>query len=136
VEDFLTPVLLFDGECNLCSRAVQFVLKFDRQEQFRFASLQSEAAARLLRPYGQVKVEVDTVVLISRKGMFEKSDAVLAVLDILGGGWRLLLPFRHLPRPWRDWLYDWVARHRYGWFGRRETCLLPTPELRRRFLDS
>lgn len=129
------PVLLFDGVCNLCTASVQFVLRRDRREVFRFAALQSEAGRRLVARHGLDPEALHTLVLVDGDRAFVRSAAALRVAGRLSGLWPLLRVFLLVPRPLRDAAYDWIARHRYRWFGRRESCLLPTPELRRRFLD-
>ncbi|HEX3742820.1 MAG TPA: thiol-disulfide oxidoreductase DCC family protein [Bryobacteraceae bacterium] len=124
-------IVLFDGVCNLCNGFVQFVLARDPARRFRFASLQSAAADRLLRD----KLPPETVVLMEGGRIYLKSTAALRIARGLSFPWPLFYGLMAIPRPVRDAVYDWVARHRYRWFGRREQCLLPTPELRSRFLD-
>lgn len=129
------PVLLFDGVCNLCNAAVQWVLLRDRRAIFRFAALQSETGQRLLREANLPSGQLDTVVLADADGrIFTRSDAALEIVRRLGGGWRLLYGFKIVPRFLRDAVYNWVARNRFRWFGRREECLLPRPEWRARFV--
>ena len=126
-------VILFDGVCNLCNGSVRFVLARDRQRRFRFASLQSAAAAQLLagRPPGAIG---DSIVLVEGERIYQQSTAVLRILRGLGAGWRLLYALIVVPRPLRDAVYRWVARNRYRWFGRTEACAVPRPEDRDRFL--
>lgn len=129
------PVLLFDGVCNLCSGFVQFVIKIDPKGKFRFASLQSDLGQRVLKAAGLSTDALGTVVLVRRGQVFTHSDVALESARILGGGWSLFYVFKILPRFIRDGLYNWVARNRYRWFGQKESCWLPTPDLRRRFLE-
>lgn len=129
------PVLLFDGVCNLCSGFVQFVIKIDPKGKFRFASLQSDLGQRVLKAAGLSTNALGTVVLVRRGQVFTHSDVALESARILGGGWSLFYVFKILPRFIRDGLYNWVARNRYRWFGQKEACWLPTPDLRRRFLE-
>lgn len=124
-------VVLFDGVCNLCNGAVRFILARDPAGLFRFASLQSEAARRLLRDDGRA----ETIVLLEAGKTYTKSTAALRIARGLRFPWPLLYAFVAVPRPLRDLVYDWVARHRYRWFGKRETCLLPTSEVRGRFVE-
>jgi predicted DCC family thiol-disulfide oxidoreductase YuxK len=125
--------VLFDGICNLCNGAVTFVIERDRKDVFRFAPLQGERARTLLAEHpGPVP---DSMVLIQDGRIFMRSDAALRIARQLGGGYPLLYPLILLPRWIRDRVYDWVARNRYRWFGKRESCMIPTPELRRKFLD-
>jgi predicted DCC family thiol-disulfide oxidoreductase YuxK len=128
------PVLLFDGVCNLCNGSVQWVLRHDREARFRFAALQSDTGQALLRRFGLDPAQLDTVVLVDGERIFLRSDAPLEVARRLGGIWASLFIFKVLPRSLRDAAYDWVARHRYRWFGRQESCLLPRPEWKERFV--
>lgn len=128
------PVLLFDGVCNLCNGAVQWVLRRDRSNVFRFAALQSETGRSLLQRFGLSADNFDTVVLVEGDRIFTRSDAALEVARRLGGGWPALLIFKVVPRFIRDGIYNWVARNRYRWFGRREACMLPRPEWKAKFL--
>ena len=132
------PVILFDGVCNLCNATVQFIIDRDPAARFRFASLQSEAAARLLRAHGREppRGDPDSVVLVVGGRLHEHSDAALRIARGLGLPWSLAALGLVLPRALRDGLYRFVARHRYRWFGREESCRVPTPALRARFLAS
>jgi predicted DCC family thiol-disulfide oxidoreductase YuxK len=130
-----SPVLLYDGSCGLCQGSVQWLLRRDRRGVLRFAALQSKAAAGLLAAAGAIGPLPDSVVLLDGRGVHVKSAAALAVAGRLGLPWSLARVFWLVPRPLRDWVYDWVARNRYRWFGRKTECLLPTPALRARFLD-
>jgi predicted DCC family thiol-disulfide oxidoreductase YuxK len=127
-------IILFDGVCNLCNGFVQFVIRHDDAQRFRFASLQSEAARPLLQGLPPTKQGIDSVVLIENGRYYQRSAAALRILRHLSGGWALLYGFIFLPPFIRDRLYDLVALNRYRWFGQREACLLPTPELQARFL--
>jgi predicted DCC family thiol-disulfide oxidoreductase YuxK len=130
-------VILFDGLCNLCAGSVRFVLERDPAGAFDFASLQSEAARRLIANAGRSPAELpDSIVLIDTHGVHLRSDAALRIAARLRQPWPLLAAFRILPRALRDVVYDFVARRRYGWFGKRESCLVPSPNLRARFLDA
>jgi predicted DCC family thiol-disulfide oxidoreductase YuxK len=136
VADSSHPVVLFDGVCNLCNAAVQFVVRRDRKARFRFAALQSGAAAELLAAAGWHGPRPDSVALVAGGRVLWKSSAALAVARRLGWPWPLLGLFAVVPRPLRDLVYDFVARRRLRWFGRQETCMVPTKELRARFLDA
>jgi predicted DCC family thiol-disulfide oxidoreductase YuxK len=131
--------ILFDGVCNLCNGFVQFVIRHDAVGQFRFAALQSEVGQALLAAHGQpltsaALADPASVVLVADGRVYTHSAAVLRIAGRLGGPWRLAAVGWLLPGPWRDAAYRFVARHRYRWFGRQESCWLPTPELRERFL--
>lgn len=127
------PTLLFDGVCNLCNGAVQFVLDHERDHTLRFAALQSPEAKDLLGDH-PLPAGLDSVLLVEGGEVFAHSDAALRVARHLRMPWRLLGVFRVVPRFVRDAVYRFVARHRYRWFGKSETCRIPTPELRARFL--
>lgn len=129
------PVLLFDGMCRLCNAWVDFVLEHDRRGTIRLAALQSEAARDLVRLYGGGEEPVDSVLLVKDGRIYQKSEAILQLASTLGGIWKILLAGYAIPCALRDRLYDVVARNRIRWFGRRETCRLPDPEQRHRFLD-
>ncbi|MBX2893353.1 MAG: thiol-disulfide oxidoreductase DCC family protein [Saprospiraceae bacterium] len=132
--DTTTPILLFDGVCNLCNASVQWVLLRDHKAVFKFAALQSETGQALLRRFGLSDKNFDTVVLVDGERIFTRSDAPLEIVRRLGGVWALLFVFKIVPRPIRNAVYDWVARNRYRWFGRREECMLPRPEWKDRFV--
>jgi predicted DCC family thiol-disulfide oxidoreductase YuxK len=129
------PVVYYDGLCGLCDGFVRFVVARDPEARFRFAPLQGETArARLGGSLTQDTLR--TVVLEEDPAapVRVKSDAALAIVAGLGGGWKLVPVLRIVPRPIRDWVYDVIARHRFRWFGRREECRVPSPEERARFL--
>lgn len=128
------PILLFDGVCNLCNGAVQWVLKHDRKGVFRFAALQSETGQALLKRFGLSPEHFDTVVLVEGDRLFTRSDAALELARRLGGGWSMLYGFKIIPRFIRNAIYDWIARNRYRWFGKKEACMLPRPEWKERFV--
>lgn len=130
-----SPVLLFDGVCNLCNATVQFVIRQDPEGIFQFASLQSEAGQAFLKKFKLPTDELNTVVLVDDDKAYTRSDVVLQISKKLGGWWRLMQLFYIVPRPVRNVVYDWIARNRYRWFGKKDECWLPTPELKRRFLS-
>ncbi|WP_324676787.1 thiol-disulfide oxidoreductase DCC family protein [Hymenobacter sp. GOD-10R] len=131
-----SATILFDGVCNLCNGFVQFIIKNDSAGHFRFASLQSEAGQKLLAARGITAPVTDpeSVLLVTATSVYSHSTAVLHILRKLGGAWALLYAGIVLPRFMRDAAYRFVARNRYRWFGREEACMLPTPELAKRFL--
>ena len=127
-------MLLFEGVCNLCNASVQWILKRDRKGVFKFAALQSDTGQMLLRQFGFSEKNFDTVVLVTDGRIFTRSDAALEIVQRIGGVWSLLAVFKIIPRSIRDTIYDWVARNRYRWFGKKEECMLPRPEWRERFV--
>ena len=129
------PVILFDGVCNLCNGFVQFVIARDRRAVFRFASLQSGAAAALFNEHQHDGVLPDSVVLVEEGRVYTQSSAALRVARRLGFPWNVSGALLVVPRPLRDAVYAWVARNRYAWFGKRDVCMVPTPDLRGRFLS-
>ncbi len=130
------PLILFDGVCHLCNASVAWIVEHDRHGIFRFASLQSAAGRAALAAANSPATLPDSMVLIDADGVHTRSDAAICIASRLGFPWRLARLGRLLPRRVRDWAYDCVARNRYRWFGRRESCPVPTPELRARFLDA
>ena len=128
------PLLLFDGVCNLCNSSIQYILKKDTKNQFKFASLQSDAAKQILLQFDKDNSDLDSIILIYNNRVFSKSTAALKVAEILGGFLSLTLIFWIVPKPLRDWAYDHVAKNRYKWYGKRESCMVPTSELKSRFI--
>ena len=128
------PVVLFDGVCNLCNGAVVFIIERDPRARFRFGALQSEAAAALLALTGVRDALPDSMVLVEKRRLYVRSQAALRIARGLRFPWWLLSVFVLLPRRLRDGMYDIVARHRYRWFGKRDACMVPTPELEKRIL--
>ena len=134
-------IVLFDGVCNLCNGWVRFIVERDRKGYFMFAPLQSEVGRSLLEARG-LRAAVagaeprgmESIVLIEGSRCLTRSDAAIEILRHLSGLWPLLGILRAIPRPIRDRCYDVIARNRYRWFGRRETCMVPSPEIRNRFL--
>lgn len=133
------PIILFDGVCNLCNASVQWIIRRDTREVFRFAALQSEAGKRRLaqaRADARLAESLSSMVVIDGGRVLTKSDAAIAIATRLGAPWRWAKIGKLMPRFLRDWLYSIVARNRYRLFGRQEACMMPTPALRTRFLDA
>jgi predicted DCC family thiol-disulfide oxidoreductase YuxK len=128
------PIILFDGVCNLCNGAVQFVIRNDKKKFFRFAALQSEAGIELSKKYQLPTDSMKTFVLIANNKCYTRSTAALNVGKMLGGILSLGYIFIVVPPFIRDGIYNWIAKNRYRWFGQKESCMIPTPELRDRFL--
>ena len=127
-------VILFDGVCNFCNGAINFVLKQDKKAVFRFAPLQSEAGQKLLKQYNLSTAEFDSFVLIDNGKVYKKSAASLQVMNKLPWYWKEVQLLRIIPVAFRDAIYDFIARNRYKWFGKKEQCMIPTPEMKKRFL--
>jgi predicted DCC family thiol-disulfide oxidoreductase YuxK len=128
-------IVLFDGVCHLCTSTVQFIITRDPQGYFAFASLQSEVGRTLLEEHGLQPDALETLVLVEGSCCFTRSDAALRVAQQLSGGWSLLRILWLVPKPIRDWGYTIIALNRYRWFGRRETCMVPSRDILNRFLQ-
>ncbi len=128
------PIYIYDGHCVLCSGAVQYVFKHDRSGRIRFVAITSAEGRRIARENGVDPDDPHTFVFVDGRGVAHlSSEAAFELAEAVGGPWRLLRPFRWLPRSLRDWAYARVAKNRYRFFGRTEQCLLPDPETRARF---
>jgi predicted DCC family thiol-disulfide oxidoreductase YuxK len=134
VTEIPDDLILFDGVCNLCSALVQFVIRHDPVGKFRFAAIQSEIGREIFQSHGLDPADLQTFVFISDGRMFRRSDAAIEVVSRFGGVWRLFRVFQFVPRVVRDLIYSTIARNRYRWFGRKEVCMIPTPEIKERFL--
>lgn len=129
-----SSIILFDGICNLCNASVQFVIKHDKAERFKFASLQSDSGQKLLQQYHLLQTDFNSFVLIENEQAYTKSTAALMVAKRLKGLLKLFYGFIIVPVFIRDGVYNLVARNRYKWFGKKESCSIPTPELQSKFL--
>ena len=128
-------IVIFDGVCNFCNGAVNFIINRDPNKLFIFAPLQSEAAKNLIEKYSAQKVGFDTFLLIKNGQCFYRTDAALEIAKELSGYWYLFNVFKVLPRSFRDFFYRLFARNRYALFGRTEKCMVPTKALRKRFIE-
>lgn len=129
------PVILFDGVCNLCNGSVQYVIRHDKQGLFRFASLQSESGQKLLLQYQLPQSDFTSFVLLENNRAYTRSTAALKVARQLSGFVKLLYGFIIVPAFIRDGVYNFIAKNRYRWFGKQESCMIPTPALKERFLN-
>ncbi|HKI89885.1 MAG TPA: DCC1-like thiol-disulfide oxidoreductase family protein [Draconibacterium sp.] len=121
------PLVLFDGVCNLCNGTVDFIIKRKNKTPFLFVALQSEAGKKLAERY-HIPPDIDSVILINNNNVFIESEAVLEIARLLPNPWKLATVFRIIPKKWRDNIYKWMAKNRYGWFGKKTFCRLPAPE--------
>ena len=129
-------IILFDGLCNLCNSSVQFLIKRDSKDIFRFVSLQSELGKELLSKLPIAIQKTDSIILYESEAVFYyKSQAVFQIIKSLGGLFNLLLIFKLLPHSIHDFIYDYIAKNRYHWFGKKEQCLVPTKEIQSKFLN-
>lgn len=128
-------VILFDGVCNFCNGAVNFAIKRDKKSLLKFAPLQSDVAKELLSTFNLSSEEMNSFVLIENEKSYTRSTAALRVCRYLNSLWPLMYGFIIVPEFIRDGIYDWIANNRYHWFGKKEVCMIPTPEVRSRFLN-
>lgn len=127
-------IVLFDGVCNLCTGVVKFSVKQDKKGKLRYASLQSEVAKTIMRKHNLDENQLKTFVFVDNDKIYTRSTAGLKLLSSFGGLWTLVYAFIIVPRPIRDAVYDFISRNRYRWFGKEESCMIPSPEIRARFL--
>jgi predicted DCC family thiol-disulfide oxidoreductase YuxK len=127
-------IVLFDGVCNLCNGAILFLIKRDKNDRFRFAPLESEIGKELLLKHQIDPSKIDSIVLVSGNTAFTKATAAMYISRHLGGLWPLLYSLIIIPKFITDAVYDFIARNRYRWFGKKESCMIPTPELKSKFL--
>ena len=129
------PILFFDGVCNLCNSSVQFIIRRDRNERFLFASLQSEKAKKTLPAKYRVEDDLKSLVLKDGDRLKTKSSAALTIARDLSGLWPFLYLLMIIPKALRDFVYDLIARNRYNWFGKKDACMIPTTDLKSRFVE-
>lgn len=129
-------IILFDGVCNLCDNAIQYIIKKDKHNTFLFAALQSEIGKKLLKERHINTEEVDSIILIDPGvAYYFKSDAAIEITKEFGGLWKIFPVFKALPASFRNIVYDFIAKNRYKWYGKKQECMIPTPELKAKFLD-
>ncbi len=131
----MNPIILFDGVCNLCNGAVQFIIERDKEQVFRFASLQSEIGQKYMLDAGLSLDEIDTILLVENDEIYSKSTAALRIAKRLNGLWFIMYGFIIVPTFLRNGVYDFIARNRYKWYGKQDSCWMPTPDLKKLFLD-
>ena len=130
-----SPVILFDGVCNFCNGAVNFIIQRDKKSLIKFAALQSEAGRKLLQRFNLPTDELSSIILIEDGNVFTQSSAALKLCKYLTGLWPLMYGFIIVPLFIRDGIYKWIAKNRYKWFGKKDHCMIPTQEVRTRFLQ-
>ena len=129
-------IILFDGVCNLCNTSVQYVIKHDKNDVFRFVALQSELGQKIIKHLGISDRNIDSIVLYEPgRAYYYKSGAALKIAKYLGGIFNYAFIFRIIPTGIRDIIYDYIAKNRYKWYGKKESCIIPTPELKAKFLE-
>lgn len=129
------PILLFDGVCNFCNHTVQFVIKRDKKGIVHFASLQSAFGQAQLRKANLSTDDLKTLIFIENGQLYTKSSGALRLSKYLGGIWQLSYIFILIPKPIRNFAYEFIAKNRYKWFGKQDACMLPSPETRSRFIE-
>ena len=128
-------IILFDGVCNLCDSSVQFIIKHDKKDVFRFVALQSDLGIEICNYIGVDRTKIDSIILYNPGvAYYYKSSAVLEIGNELGGVYSLVSIFKILPERIRNYIYDYIAKNRYKWYGKKESCMIPTPELKAKFL--
>ncbi|MBA3985033.1 MAG: thiol-disulfide oxidoreductase DCC family protein [Flavobacteriales bacterium] len=128
-------IILFDGVCNLCNNSVVFIIKRDKKDIFRFAAIQSEEGEKLIQKHQIDTSKTDSIILVEGDSYSVKSTAALRIARNLKGINPVLYIFIVLPAFIRNWVYDFIAKNRYRWFGKKDSCMIPTPELRSKFLE-
>lgn len=128
------PIVFFDGICNLCNTSIQLIIKNDRKNKFLFAQLQSDKVKEFLRQQEEDFSNTDSILLVTPKKIYTKSSAALKIAKDLKGFYPLLYIFYIIPKPIRDVVYDLIAKNRYKWFGKEESCMIPTAALKNKFL--
>jgi predicted DCC family thiol-disulfide oxidoreductase YuxK len=128
-------IILFDGVCNFCNASVNYVIKHDTQDRFRFAPLQSDTGKKLLEQFQEDTAATGSVILIENNKLYKRSTAILRIAKRLGGAYPLLYGFMIVPRFLRDALYNFIAWNRYKWFGKKDSCMIPTEEVKRKFIQ-
>ena len=129
-----TQLILFDGVCNFCNTSINFIIDHDPEKHFKFAPLQSDLGQSILTQFNKNTHDFDSVILLKDNQLYQKSEAALEIAKQLSGGWKYLSVFGILPPFLLNFFYDIIAKNRYKIFGKTETCRMPTPELRERFL--
>ncbi|HVZ24405.1 MAG TPA: DUF393 domain-containing protein [Sediminibacterium sp.] len=134
--EYQNPVIFFDGVCNLCTRSVKWIIRRDPLAKFRFASLQSAAGTAFLQQHALLSGQYNSLILLEKNRIYLRSTAALRITGKLSGAWPLLQVFLIIPPFIRNAVYDWIARNRYRWFGKQETCWVADASLSDRFLDA
>lgn len=135
-KDNYKRIILFDGICNLCNASVNFIIKNDKKKFFVFASLQSDVAKEILLQFSAKKLNLDSIIYIENGALYEKSTAALKIAKQLRFPWPIFYLFIIIPPFIRDKIYNLIAKNRYKWFGKKDSCMIPTPDLKSLFLDT
>ena len=133
-KDQANAIILFDGVCNFCNASVNFIIRHDHTNYFRFSPLQSTAGQKLVQHFKMEHLPLNSILLVENNMIYQKSTAVLRISKKLSGAYFLLYGFIIIPPFIRDAIYTYVARNRYKWFGKKETCMIPTTEIKEKFI--
>ena len=125
------PIIAFDGVCNLCNGFIQWMIKRDKKKKFRYTTLQSKVGDLLVK---NIDVKGESVILVYKERIYTLSDVGLKCMQILGGGWTILYSLIYLPKSFRDFVYKWIAKNRYKWFGKSDVCMMPDPSIKALFI--
>ena len=132
--DYPNPVLLFDGVCNLCNNSVNFIIRHDKKNKYKFSALQNDIGNEIIEKFKIDPNKTDSIILIQGEKHYIKSSAALRIAKNLSGAYPLLFAFMIIPPFIRNWVYDYIAKNRYKWYGKRDSCMIPTKELKDKFL--
>lgn len=135
IKEFNTPVVFFDGVCNLCNSTVQFIIRHDRNRIFLFCSLQSKKTEEIFNKLNFNFSKPETIILLDRNKLYSGSTAILKILRKMNCPYQIFFILIIIPKPFREIVYRYIAKRRYKWFGKRENCMLPDDELKNRFID-
>jgi len=127
-------LVLFDGVCNFCNSSINFIIRHDKTDHFRFLTLQSERGQKIIKQYNLDPENLQTVILLENGRIYTRSTAALRIARKLNGGWKLFYGFIIVPAVMRDFFYNVISKKRYKWWGKKESCMIPTPEVRQKFL--
>ena len=130
------PIIVFDGICNLCNATIKLIISLDKNDVFRYLSFQSEKAKELMPDYDENIKHMDTVILIYNNMIFVKSEAALFIAKLMGYPWKFFYFLRFIPKFIRDWAYEKIAYNRYQWFGKKAACMIPSKDIKYKFLDN
>ena len=128
------PVIIFDGICHLCCGWIRYLIRKDKTMKFRFATIQSETGQKVLNEVPENEKMMESIIYVKGNQYFRESSAILEILTDIGGFWKIVVVLKLIPKAIRDKIYQFIAKRRYRYFGKRTTCLLPTPENKKRFL--
>lgn len=128
-------IILFDGICNLCESSIQFIIKRDKKDTFRYVAIQSEIGQKIIKHIGIDTSKTDSIILyLPEKAYYYKAEAVLLITKDLSGVYSILGCLSFIPNNFKNLIYDYIAKNRYKWYGKKESCMIPTPELKAKFL--